>query len=278
MELDDNLFGNNIKSLYENESIYILQYLNDGKASVSYGLLNELNGFNINLNAFTNTGSNGAPILNLANNKVIGIVLETQGNINYNQGFILNYIIQDYINKYQIKTNQMPNMFNNNFGMGFNNNFMPNMMMNNNIFFNPNIMNNNFNHMPNTMNNMNNNLFSEKDEAFLEGFKIGVNQINNKYSYVENKPGPKMEIVFKTTQGTSKVFLINYETTIDKLLQIYLNLINRQDYYEEKSNKICFLFNACRLRFGEQNPVKEFFKGDKNPKVLVNEINNLIGG
>ena len=39
IELDDNIFRNDIKSLYENESIYILQYLNGGKALVSYGII-----------------------------------------------------------------------------------------------------------------------------------------------------------------------------------------------------------------------------------------------
>ena len=65
MELDDNLFGNNIKSSFEKESIYIPQYLNGGKAIVSYGLLNEINESNIRHSSYINTGSNGAPILNL---------------------------------------------------------------------------------------------------------------------------------------------------------------------------------------------------------------------
>ena len=99
LELDDNLFGNNIKSIFENESIYIPQYLNGGKAIVSYGILNEIYQINIKHNCYINTSSNGAPILNLTNNKVIGISLETQGNINYNEGIILKYPIEDYINK-----------------------------------------------------------------------------------------------------------------------------------------------------------------------------------
>ena len=97
LELDDNLFNNNIKSIFEKESIYILQYLNGGKASVSYGNLNQLNGYNINHSCFINSGSNGAPILNLTNNKVIGITLETPGMLNIN-GIILKNSIEDYIN------------------------------------------------------------------------------------------------------------------------------------------------------------------------------------
>ena len=97
---------------------------------------------------FINSGSNGAPILNLTNYKVIGIALETMENNNYYKGIILKFPIEEFINKYQINNNQIPNIFNNNFqGIGISNNFMPNMIgMNQNNFI-PNMMgiNNNFN-------------------------------------------------------------------------------------------------------------------------------------
>jgi len=175
LELDDNLFGNNIKSIFEKESLYILHYFNSDKAIVSYGKLNHLNDYKINHSSFINSGSNGAPILNLTNNKVIGISLETQG-MNFYNGIILKYAIEDFINKYQINNNQMPNMFSNNFGFGMNNNFMPNINnMNNNNNFMPGMINN-FNFMPNMM--VNNNSFPEDDE-WLKGFKMSVEEINN---------------------------------------------------------------------------------------------------
>ena len=46
LELNDTLFENNLQNLFKEELIYILQYLNGGKASVSYGIINKLNGFN----------------------------------------------------------------------------------------------------------------------------------------------------------------------------------------------------------------------------------------
>ena len=69
----------------------------------------------------------------------------------------------------------------------------------------------------------------------------------------------------------------NYGTTIDQILEKYLQRIGRHDLYSEKSNKICFLFNACRLRFGDKTPVEEFFKNVMNPQIIVNDIFNLIG-
>ena len=88
LELNDTLFENNLQNIFKEESIYILQYLNGGKASVSYGIINKLNGFNIKHTCYINSGSIGAPILDINSNKVIGITLEPNNNLNYNEGVI----------------------------------------------------------------------------------------------------------------------------------------------------------------------------------------------
>ena len=254
LELDDNLFSNNIKSIFENESIYILQYLNGAKAIVSYGYLNQLNGYTINHSCFINSGSNGAPILNLTNNKVIGITLETQGMNNYNNGVILKNPIEDYINKYQIKINKIPNMLNNNFGMGMNNNFMPNMMNNNNNFFMPNMMmNNNFNFMPNMMMNNNNNFNPNIEDKIICAS-------------------------FKTTNGSIININAKFGTTVGQLIEIFFKRVERPELYAEKSDKIVFVFNACKIRYDDQTPVEEFFKLAPNPTIIVNDVYNLHGG
>ena len=267
LELDDNLFGNNIKSIFEKESLYILHYFNSAKAIVSYGILNKLNGYKINHSSFINSGSNGAPILNLTNNKVIGISLETQGMNNYN-GTILKYSIEDFINKYQINNNQMPNMFNNNFGLEMNNNFMSNINNMNNNNFIPGIINN-FNFMPNMMIN---NISNLEDEEWLKGFKLSVEEINN----IGEEAPNRMNVIFKITQGTTHSMLFNYGTTITKMLEKYLQKIGKSHLYCT-DNKICFLFNDIRLRFGDQTPIEEFFKGMTNPKILINDVSNLFG-
>ena len=236
LELDDNLFvnNNNIQTLFENESIYILNYLNGGKAIVSYGILNKLNGFNINHGCIFEPSSNGAPILNLTNNKVIGISLITM-NINI-RGNLLKFPIEDFINKYQININQILNIFNNNLGMQMNFNLMPNMMINNNINLEQNLlMNNNLNLNPNMM--MNNN-------------------INQEPSCHEQK----ISVIFKTIRNEITTLQVKYGTTIDQLLQKYLNKIGRPELYEQKSKNIWFIFNAQKLNYGDTTPVENIFK------------------
>ena len=296
LELDENLFRNDIKDYYESQSIYILQYLFSGTASVSYGILNEFNGFNFKHICFAESGSKGAPILNLSNNKVIGISIESKENISFNFGVILKDPIEEYknmnVNMNMNMNQQDPNFINNNFqGMmnrNNNNNFIPNMMNNNNFYPNNNfqmpnmIMNNNNNN--NIMQNINmnyniknfqgvnmmrgDNIPNTQNEKWMKGFKMGVDEIR----------GPKKTIHFKSTYGIHHSITVNYETTIGQLLNKYLILIGRPDLIVNKSNEIVFLYNSNKLRFVDETPVEEFFKFDGSPSIIVNEVNNLPGG
>ena len=41
--------------------------------------------------------------------------------------------------------------------------------------------------------------------------------------------------------------------------------------------KLVFLWNANILDINDTKKVKDFFKGVNNPRIVVNDINNLIG-
>ena len=140
-------------------------------------------------------------------------------------------------------------MNNNNFNPNFQ---MPNMMMMNNNNFIPN---NNF--IQNF--NMNNNIFPGNNMMFND------NNI------------PKMNIEFKTTKGIRINIEVKYGTTIAELLAIYLKKIERPELIG-KSDKIEFLFNACKLRFEDITPIEQFFKNSTNPKIVVNDLDDLKGG
>ena len=84
------------KNFYENKQIYILHYLNMGKPSVSYGFLTELNDSEIKHTCLIKSGSLGSPILNFANNKIIGISKEQNDNLNL--GTFLRLPIKEFKN------------------------------------------------------------------------------------------------------------------------------------------------------------------------------------
>ena len=87
------------------KTIYILQYYDsDGSShpsvpSVSYGILKDINKSEFTHCSNTNWGSSGSPILNLSNNKVIGIHKGAINNKNCNIGRFLNNPINDFIKK-----------------------------------------------------------------------------------------------------------------------------------------------------------------------------------
>jgi len=98
LNIDEDIINEESNISYLNESIYILQYPNDEKL-VSYGILKDImenKQYNFNHLCCTYSRSSGSPILNLINNKVIGIHKEANKN-NYNRGLFLNYPIKDFI-------------------------------------------------------------------------------------------------------------------------------------------------------------------------------------
>ena len=133
-------------------------------------------------------------------------------------------------------------------------------------------MNMNMQGMPQGMN-----MAMMDNEEWLKGFQMGVDEVNALDQQESQNDGPKINVIFKTTQGTTTAMVYDYGTTIDKSLEKYLKRVGRPDLYQQKSNKICFLFNAAQLKIGDQTKVENFFKNVQNPKVVVNDVNNLIG-
>ena len=93
--IDDILNNNNKNKEYIDETIYIIQYP-ENKLSVSYGILDKIyedKKYNFNHKCSTKGGSSGTPILNINNNKIIGIHKEGNNLKYYNKGLFLNYPI-----------------------------------------------------------------------------------------------------------------------------------------------------------------------------------------
>ena len=136
--------------------------------------------------------------------------------------------------------------------------------------------------MPMGMNTMNmgvsGGMQNMDDDDWLQGFKMGVQEVNNPGGDDDDKntPGPKITIVFTTTVGTSRNITCNHGTSIDQALKKYLTSVGRPDLYG-KSKEIGFLFNANKVDFGNKTPVESFFRNVTFPKIVVNDTKGLIG-
>ena len=113
LELDDNILYESILN-YIGKPIYILHYpnyLEVGKAILSYGTIkNQLKDKKYNFMSYfcTENGSSGSPILNLSNNKVIGIHKQKEDK-NYNIGTFLNNVLIEFIYKYNLTQTKIEN-------------------------------------------------------------------------------------------------------------------------------------------------------------------------
>ena len=99
-EIDDKLYLENPERNYYNESIYILHYDKLNDISVSYNLINDINNSKLIYTRNINSYSKGSPIMNLSNNKLIGIHEQRK---NYNEGIFIKSLIDDFANKYKYK-------------------------------------------------------------------------------------------------------------------------------------------------------------------------------
>ena len=129
--------------------------------------------------------------------------------------------------------------------------------------------------MPNMMGGMNNNIFNNED--WKKGFQLAMDEVNpTTVTEEDDIPGPKMNVVFTTTIGTKKNIVLSENTPVKKALEKYLKIVGHSELYGHPE-KIGFLYNARKVEFTETKTIKDFFSGSINPKIIVNDINNLIG-
>jgi len=108
-------------------------------------------------------------------------------------------------------------------------------------------------------------------------FNISLEQ--NKENNVD-EVGSKIHIIFKTTRGAITNIIFDVNDSVSNLLKKYLKRIDRPELISslmEGGNKIAFLYNANYLKINDAIKVKDIFKNDINPKIMVNDIDNMIG-
>ena len=87
--------------------------------------------------------------------------------------------------------------------------------------------------------------------------------------------GIKKNIIFQNTRGLIINIQISLNHSLLTLLKKYLAKIDIT--IESAKNNLLFTFNGYKINFDKKTKIKDFFKNNTNPKVLVNDIGNLIG-
>ena len=186
-------------------------------------------------------------------------------------------------NVYGIPNMQMGGMM----GMPYGNMNMPNMAMMQGMPMNMNMNMNNMNNMQNMMDGM---MGISNMNANMPGMNMGGNENwllgysqnqNNNPNQGNNAPSSssstnKLNCIFVSTAGKNISILIDYGKTVHELIKIYFMRVDKPDLMNEK-DKICFVYNAGQIDFNCQEKVENYFKFNSNPRIMVNDIHNLIG-
>ena len=123
------------------------------------------------------------------------------------------------------------------------------------------------------MDMMGNMMVNAGNEDWMKGLKMAMEEDKQP----EEEPGPKINIVFKTTQGTVTNLVVKHGTTVGKTLELYLKRVGKPELINNLQGRLCFLVNAKQLKFSDTTKIEDFFKNVTLPTVLVNDVNNLIG-
>ena len=101
------------------------------------------------------------------------------------------------------------------------------------------------------------------------------NNIVNKKNEYNYENSSNIAVRFRTLSGSDIVISVEPEISIEKLIIKFFNRIDRPDLIN--SDNVSFLYHALKLNAHDQTKVKQYFKNDYNPTILVNDTTNLIG-
>ena len=228
------------------------------KLAVSYGIIKDKfmdKEYNFIHYCCTEKGSSGSPILNITNNKIIGIHKSAEERKEYNVGAFLYYSIKEFINKYNNNKN-----YNNNYNYNNNNNY--NNYNNNNYNYN----NNNYNNI-NSIEINNNSYISvliirkrlQSNLILLKkALNNGLNQVKEIKDYIKmisklkenliisnnlNMSIEKIILQTKNVALTEKGIFMTNCLICNKTCHHYCSIENDDD----KSQCICFINNFCTI-------------------------------
>ena len=97
-------------------------------------------------------------------------------------------------------------------------------------------------------------------------------------SIIYVKPHAK-NLIFKTTNGYTRNFCFDGDCPLSMAITIYCYENQINNFYEKINEKgLSFIFSSTVLRITDETPIKLVFGCGLHPNIIVNDINNLIGG
>ena len=258
-----NNMNNNMNNFNNNKNNNINKNMNN--------MINNINNFN-NMNNLNNINNmNKANIIknNINNNINMNMINNNMNNINNNMNMNNINIMNNNMNMNMNNINPFNNMFNNMINMNNNISNLSNMNFNINNNMNMNNINPFNNNMFNNMVNMNNNISNMNNMNF--NMNNMINNINNQNNMSNNNYFMiKYNVNFKTSNGIKSSLIVNGSAKMVKLLKKFERKMDAYKY-------LGFIYNGQKIEFNPSLCIIDFFKDEKNPTILVEDKENLIG-
>ena len=103
-----------------------------------------------------------------------------------------------------------------------------------------------------------------------------IQNINNSYNPFNQDT--KMNILFRTSNGKIFNILFDREKTVEELIQTFFRRVDQENLFQQgQEGGITFVHNALPFDYHVKAKVKEFFKVNTTPTIMVLDVNNLIG-
>ena len=120
----------------------------------------------------------------------------------------------------------------------------------------------------------------------MQNQNMGMNPFINNNAFFNNGLGNKIKsnkeikinVLFKSTNGTSSNIVSNYETPINEVIEQYLNRFNIP-IERWKKKDIVFLMNGYAIRENDHTIIGNFCSKDYyNLTIIVNDVLHMRGG
>ena len=107
-------------------------------------------------------------------------------------------------------------------------------------------------------------------------YNLSNNEEQNNFQFNQfQKQDDKMNIVFRTSNGRNFNILFSRERTVEDLILTFFRRLDQEDLFTKGG--VAFIYNALQFSYHTKEKVKNFFKYNTNPAIMVVDVNHLIG-
>ena len=105
-------------------------------------------------------------------------------------------------------------------------------------------------------------------------YNLNFNQNQNNFipGQMQNT---KMNIVFRTSNGRLFNILFDSERTVEDLILTFFKRVDKEELFTKGG--VAFVHNALQFNYHTKEKVKNFFRFNQTPTIMVLDVNNLIG-